>query len=200
MGILASNMSSVQAGGMGIEIEMDPSPVLLVAAWDKLGLDIRSFRVPLERSVRQVIGPSLKTNFDVGGRPQWEFLSPDYAAKRERKKSTRGMIGSSGAVTSGSFEGSIMGVANVLVLSGRLARTAGQLRIWDIDGLEGLATLSLPADVWYGAIHQEGHHPVPQREWAVFQPEDLDDIEKVFADWMEERVEDAALGRRAARI
>jgi hypothetical protein len=200
MGVIASNMTRVQAGGMGIEVEMDPTPVMLVASWNKLGVDIRSFRVPLERAIRQVISPSLQQNFEEGGRPQWEFLSPDYAAKREKQRSTRGAIGSGGKVTAGTFEGSIKGVANVLVLSGKLKRVAGQLNIWDVDGQEGLAQLKVPEDVWYGTVHQEGHHPVPQREWAVFQDEDLDKIEDVFAEWMEERVEDARLGRRAARI
>lgn len=190
------NISAHKAAGMGITVEMDPSPLLLVAQFDKLGLDIRSFKVPLERSVKQVVGPSLQQNFHAQGRPTvWTEL----AAQTVMQKEAAGYS----AVAS-----------RPLVRTQDLYQTAGDHRIWNIDGVEGFATLELPADVWYGKVHQEGSEEggigtltrlkvrrtgkvvevlhgvqgfVPQRIWAIIQDQDIDAIEDIFQVWVFER-------------
>lgn len=192
MGVLASNMTRIRAGGMGIKIDMDPSPVLLVASFNKLGQDIRSFKVPLERSIREVVAPSLDENFAVGGRPPWQPLATQTLY---RKRS---------------------GGARPLIRTRALRMKAKQLNIWNIDGQEGLATLNLPGSVWYGAVHQGGAGSiigfresgeawgspgyVPERVWALFQEQDVRDIEKVFKKWVDERVELNLARLRAPRI
>jgi phage gpG-like protein len=190
------NVSSHYANSMGIIVDMDPSAILLVAWFDKLGLDIRSFRVPLERSVKEVVSPSLEKNFYAQGRPdQWQELSEDTVYRKERD----------GYGGTAPFP---------LVRSGALRDAAASPSIWNIDGMEGVATIELPESVWYGRVHQEGsgggagsvtRHKsrltgqiiertlgtkgtVPQRIWAVIQDEDIDAIEEVFDKWMEERL------------
>ena len=49
------NLNSAKAGSYGISISIDPAPVILVASFNKLGQDIRSFKEPLKRSVQQVV-------------------------------------------------------------------------------------------------------------------------------------------------
>lgn len=195
MGIIASNMTATKAGGMGIELSMTPSPVIIVASFNKMGTDIKSFHEPLKRSIQQVLAPSIRQNFDQGGRPdRWEPLHPHTI--RQKKQNT----------------------GTILVRSGSLRRKAGQLNQWKIDGLDGIATMSLDGDIWYGIVHQEGSGEsfeggsivesggstlntteltifgsgrgyVPQRMWALIQDEDVDEIERIFDQWLQERIE-----------
>jgi len=192
-----ANISAMQAASFGLEIDMDPSAIIMIASFDKLGLDIRSFRVPLERSVREVMAPSLRQNFFEQGRPdQWQELA-------EQTVYTKELLGYSATAP---FP---------LVRTGKLRTVAGQINLWVIDGIEGTATVELPETVWYGRVHQEGGSSggigsierrrsrltgqikeiergvpgyVPQRIWAIIQDRDIDAIEEVFDKWLEERL------------
>lgn len=167
-------MSQAQAGGLGFTVTMIPTAAILVRDFDKLGLDIRSFRVPLERSVREVLAPSLRRNFDVGGRPNaWAELSGYTILQREQQ----------------GYE-----PFAPLVRTGRLQRVAGQLNLWTINGPAGEAYISsLPQRAWYGAIQHMGFvggndAVTPARPWALIQAEDIDGVEEVFETWLDERL------------
>lgn len=184
--------------------DFKPSIGVVARDIDRLGMDIRSMKEPLVRSVKNVLIPSIKHNFTSGGRPPWEPLAADTVKLRG---------GSSWPI---------------LVQSGRLRRAAGQFNIWTVT--ETSATVkSLPSNVWYGKLHQEGfggfgqyidaakkqlgsktkapeilkhafslldsakgigtHRKIaiPQRRFIMFQEDDLDEIQEVFADWLLER-------------
>ena len=191
-GITRSMMSS-----MGLSITFSPTIGLSASRIDKLGMDIRSFREPLKRSIQQVIAPSFLTNFDVGGRPAWIPLSPSTLEIRSR-------FGRTGD--------------RILVRTGALRRTMGQYNIWSVSDKAAMIK-DLPANVWYGAIHQAGassggfksllerhggdvksalraaEQPgaakgfgIPARPFAILQEEDIEGIERVFWNWFEERV------------
>lgn len=198
VGLGPINISGRAAGGMGITVDMDPSPLILVAQFNKLGLDIRSFREPLKRSIQQVVAPSLQKNFDVEGRPDnWVPLAVGTITQKARI----GMNSTSARIP--------------LFRYAKLYKQAGQLNLWKIDGLEGTAIAQLPENLFYGRIHQEGANEdgigsvsrhksratgkyveiahgvqgfVPQRMWAVIQDEDVDGIEEVFDAWVQERL------------
>lgn len=194
------NMGAGTARSMGISVSMNPSPVLLVAQFNKLGADIRSFKEPLTRAVKQVVSPSLQQNFLSQGRPD---VWPELAEATYYRKQRDGYSS----------------VANFpLIRTKRLFNRAGSFSIWKIDGRDGTASIDLPNDVWYGKVHQEGagltfdmggggvhRHKnrrtgmivettfgevgsVPQRMWALLQEKDIDDIEKVFQKWLKERL------------
>lgn len=190
------NVSSRAAGGMGLEVDMDPSPLLMVASFNKLGLDIRSFHEPLKRSIQQVVAPSMVQNFYAQGRPdQWPELAQATVDIKSRE----------GFTSTAPFP---------LVRTGALRKAAGQLNLWKIDGVDGTAIIELPASLDYGRIHQEGANEdgvggtwirksrttgktvtttfgvkgfVPQRMWAIIQDEDVDKIDTVFSKWLSER-------------
>jgi phage gpG-like protein len=157
--------------------------------------------------------PSIRKNFDVGGRPEpgWEPLA-DYTVE-------------------------VRGSAQpILVRSGALKRTASSFNIWSI-GETSAAIKQLPSTVWYGNIHQEGYGSlgqkarkllggqasaasvaevasrlfeqsgatrekgrretkfvIPQREFALFQESDIEKIQEIFADWMEDRADQVGRG------
>jgi phage gpG-like protein len=194
--------------------EFKPSLGIVAKDVERFGIDIRSMREPLTRSIRQVMVPSIRKNFQVGGRPGWEPLSA--ATIRQRGDAWP-----------------------ILVRSKRLRRGVTTIKVWSIT--RTAATIrDLPDRIWYGKVHQAGssgnafggnkwfkpyqkkaaellgpeadqkeidelafkifdrrlikHGPapaatadIPARPFAVFQDEDLDDIQEVFADWLEER-------------
>lgn len=200
--------------------EFKPSLGIVAKSIDKFRMDIRSFREPLKRSVQQVMIPSFRENFIVGGRPSWEPLAVETVRKR----------GATGPI---------------LIRSGKLKRGVTTLSIWTIT--DKAATIKdLPPRIWYGKVHQGGsaggrfsannwfkpyqaaarkvlgpeanqkeidelgfkmfdrrlvqHGPaprdaahIPARPFAVFQEEDIDRIQNIFADWLIERAQRAGV-------
>jgi|SRR5262245_38063962 len=198
-----------------VVFDFKPSLGIIARDLDRLGLDIRSFREPLKRSVQQVMIPSFHQNFELGGRPTWPELS-------ERTLQRHAEEGGSG---------------RPLVKSGLLERVATQLNIWTIT--QNTASIrGLPPKVWYGNLHQQGYGTfgarrratgasiqealqqvvsearagqgkkaakvvIPQREFINIQGEDYDDIEEVFSKWLQERIDRfiaRGLGDRLVRL
>lgn len=170
-----ASFTGERSGVQFLEIDFDPEPVILAAAFNTFALNIRSFRVPLERSVRQVLAPSLAQNFEEGGRPAWIPLSDITIAEKTRK---------------GAKDPS-----KILVRSGQLMKKAGQINMWTIKGPSGEAFINAGTlgKVFYGVYHNFGmaggadEPGYPQREWAMIQPEDANEIEEIFFVWIEER-------------
>lgn len=160
--------TGVGFGGALTRFDFKPSIGITAARVDKLGADIRSFREPLKRSIQQVVAPSIRENFDVGGRPAWEGLS-DYAIARHEKEG---------------------GTGEPLVKKGTLRKKAGQLNIWTIT--KETATIQ-KFPLWYGYLHQAGYDSllaakIPQRRFIMLQPEDIPEIDRVFEEWLDERI------------
>jgi phage gpG-like protein len=189
--------------------EIEPSIGIVAKDIDRLGLAITSFEEPLKRSVMTVMIPSIRKNFEQGGRPnKWQKLAP-YTLQ------VKGGLG----IPDGDLP---------LHRYGHLKRGATLFSIWDI-GRTSATVRKLPPNVWYGAIHQAGtggfapfverarsalgaragglavlrmafrildeergtgsHRAVqiPQRRFILFQEDDIDDIQQVFYEWLVEQ-------------
>lgn len=187
-----------------VDLKFEPSAGIMARRVDKLGLDIRSFKEPLKRSVQQVMIPSIQLNFIMGGRPPWEPLSEQTVARKGNSK--------------------------ILIDSGALAKQMGYLKIWTIDR-EKAFIADLPEKVWYGKVHQagasfsvkyksvgaidfgaikqalpwatregstfpsSGQGAIPARPFVMIQPDDEEEIEEIFDQWLGERIARAGLGR-----
>lgn len=172
----------------GLTFAFTPSLGISAKNIDKLGLDIRSFREPLKRSIQQVLAPSFKMNFRAGGRPdRWEPLAEETIKFR---------------ATQGYAPGPI------LVRSGKLMKTIQQFNIWSINNTQAAIT-DLPEKIWYGKVQQGGlvKHGrtaaagnIPAREFVLIQGEDYDKIEEVFAKWFVERMEKTKAYKRSRGI
>jgi phage gpG-like protein len=197
-----------------VSFEFKPTLGILARDMDKLGIDIRSFREPLTRAVKQVMIPSIKKNFDSQGRPGWEPLAEDTLLLRDR-------LGQTGPI---------------LNRTGQLKRNMGYQTMWSITQ-EYAIIKDLPQRVWYGKVHQEGRSGmqtriknevakakkrgfvlspgnaaknvmkqmdaelksgqaskhsrtnIPARPFVMFQDQDYDDIEEVFGKWLQERID-----------
>jgi|SRR3954463_13635015 phage virion morphogenesis protein len=154
----------------GISITLIPTIKILTRDLNRFAGDIRSFRDPLRRSVREVMAPSFRRNFYEGGRPPWEPLQPSTLERRVRA-----------------------GQGNSpLVATGDLQRAAGQMNIWNFTATSA-SIEGLPSHVSYGTVHQLGFRDrsgaeVPARPFFVVQDEDAQEIDQVFARWIRERL------------
>lgn len=183
----------------GVNISFRPSPTILAAGLTKLGHDVGSFREPLQRAVKEVMIPSIRANFERGGRPPWPPLK---AFTVERK-----------------------GHATILQDTGALMHTMEQDSIWTITDEYALIK-DLPNTVWYGKVHQGGANfgggrkakalvnigtgaksqrrvvgeggggggNIPARPFVVMQKSDQKKIETIFRHWLDERIR-ANVGR-----
>jgi phage gpG-like protein len=187
-----------------IELGWSISPSIGLVAKDlrRLGLELESFKEPITKSIKQVMMPSIRKNFQMGGRPDsWEPLA-EYTIE---------VRGNSGPI---------------LVRTGALARGASSFGIWTVSDTSA-AVKGLPNSIWYGAIHQAGaggfgsymdrakselgHRPrgsdilklafemmaekrgsarkerkttIPQRQFIMYQEDDIDDIQQIFYEWL----------------
>lgn len=167
-------ITDIKVKGLRLDVDLmfdfHPSIGLLAKQVDTFGMNIKSFREPLKRSIQKVLAPSFRANFDAQGRPlRWAPLAEFTVEKR----------GASGPI---------------LDRSGLLKRTIQQFNIWSIDS-EKAAITNLPQKIWYGKLHQAGYKGTgkatfsfPERPFVLIQdPDDYDAIEKVFFDWLQER-------------
>lgn len=158
-------------------LELTFKPPLAVIQKDlrTLGVDLRSLREPLKRSIQQVIIPSIRANFDAQGRPAW---APYAASTLEFHE----MLGTEMS-------------RSLLNRTGALKSSATTLAIWSI-GKEDAKLNGLPSKVWYGNLHQTGGRggkqtgkgTIPARPFIMFQDEDYEKITEVFAKWLDERI------------
>lgn len=123
---------------------------------------IKSFREPLTKSVREVVIPSIRKNFDAEGRPHWRPLAPATVLDR----------GASGPI---------------LDRTGKLRKVATQFNIWSYSKDQATIT-GLDSRVKYAKYHQSGTSKMPQRAFVLFQDEDEDAIERIFYTWLEGRL------------
>lgn len=146
-----------------IDLDVRIIPPQVARDYAGLARDVRSFHEPMKRSVQQVMAPSLRLNFEVGGRPGWVPLAAATLEKKSRKGQPE----------------------DILIATGVLRRKAGQLNLWKIT--RTTAEIMLPNDIQYAVFHMTGTNKMPAREWAIIQPEDADAITEVFDRWIRER-------------
>ena len=185
-------VGSLRLDGGIVSFEFQPTIGMLARDIDRLGIDIRSFREPLERAIKQVMLPSIAQNFVEEGRPEhWKPLA-------EYTMNERGNAGP------------------ILTRTGALRQGAVQFNNWEINQVAAVFR-GLPDRVKYGNVHQAGYggdpqevmkmsaqqiakgakraqkFVIPARPFVLYQEEDEFRIEEIFAEWLEERA--ARVGR-----
>lgn len=146
-------------------VEMQPSAAELVAGLSRYAGSLRSLKQPLEQSVDRVIRPGIEERFAMEG-PGWEPLSPETIATRRREGFSDGPI---------------------LTKTGNLRTVATQKNIWDIQGQQGTAFVTDLPGAEYGWVHEFGGGRVPQRSFLEIGPEEMDQIEGIFQEFLAER-------------
>lgn len=152
-----------------LDVDITPNSLIMGAAFGAVANGFRTYRQPLEESVRSIAIPSIIENFEVGGRPPWTPHSDQTELRRDR-------------------EGTLGGEPqDILIESGTLFGDATKLARWTITGEEAYIS-NLPSRSAYGRFHQTGAEmarggSLPRRPWASVTTQDVDAIEDIFARW-----------------
>lgn len=206
-GMINGSVVKFAVGGMRFDREIEagwqvsPSLGMVAADVDRLGLEIENMREPITRSIVQVMIPSTARNFAEEGRPPWEPLA-DY---------TRKVRGDSGPILdrSGKLKRGVTKLHIWNVKDNSAAVTELPPEIWygaiHQSGYGGFSKYIKQAK----AMAPKGARPkqindlafallgrvapsrqskirIPQRRFLMFQEDDIDDIQQVFAEWLED--------------
>jgi phage gpG-like protein len=166
-------------------VDITPNSVVMGAAFGAVARGFRTFRQPLDQSVRSVGIPAIIENFEVGGRPPWVPHAETTVERRDRQ----GTLGGE--------------PQDILIETGQLFGDATKLARWTITGQEAYIS-NLPSRSAYGRFHQTGADlarggTLPQRPWASMESDDVDRIEEIFARWRD-GIFLANMWRRVRRI
>jgi phage gpG-like protein len=163
-------------------LQFEPSLGITAARINKLGADINDFKDILRKCIREVVIPSIQTNFTSGGRPPWPPRSQETIEFR-------------------AMMGEDIG-PSVMIRSGALMGAMNDIGLWTITDDFAILT-DIPDSVWYGKVHQAGfggktssagkHEiaAIPARPFVMFQPEDEDRILELFEEWLGEKIQRA---------
>lgn len=167
----------------GLEMFFDESILISAKKMDRLGGELKDFRTPLKRALRQVVIPSIQQNFIKGGRPRWVPLTSDTVRQKG-------------------------GNARPLRRTDNLMSGMNNISLWTIDR-ERAVLNDLPQNIWYGKVHQSGiggshisslddvtgritnvgdKGAIPARPFIVLQEQDLPEIDRIFAEWVDEQI------------
>lgn len=188
-----------------------PAPGIVAKDINKLALDLESFRVPLTSAIKLVVIPSIRKNFMVGGRPEpgWEPLA-EYTIR------VRGdawpILVRSGALKRAATSFSIWTVGKETASIRQLPSSVwyGNLHQAGYGSLGTIARRELGAgatqedvearmmELFMGArpAKKQSKFVIPQREFAMFQEEDIEKIQEIFVKWMEEQADKVGRGWR----
>jgi phage gpG-like protein len=119
-----------------ISFEFKPSVGILARDIDLLGMRLSTFREPLQRSIVEVMIPSIRKNFEAEGRPGWTPMA-------ESTRLIRARLGDRGS-------------SRLLHRTGALEAAATSESLWSVTDVFA-AVKALPASVGYGNVHQEGY-------------------------------------------
>lgn len=156
---------------VGFSLDFDfPNIKVESAKLSRFSGKIRSFREPLKNSIRDIVAPSIRENFDTGGRPAWEGYAS--STKKRKKYPPFGK--------------------RLLIRTGRLRSGASQQNVWKLSSDQATVN-GLPAAVSYGYYHQSGTEHLPARPFMMIQPEDEDAIEELFKKWVNDRMSESGL-------
>lgn len=167
--------SKIDAGP--VTIEFSPPLGAIIDALTQIDRDLSNMRTPLTDSVKKVVIPSIDANFEAGGRPPWQPLSPETLERRARE---------------GTGE-------RLLQVTGAMRQAATQFSRWDV-GTEEAQISNWPANQLIKvAVHNDGTdragpnrtNHIPARPFLLLQDEDADKITEIFLDWVELRARGA---------
>ena len=153
----------------GITVQIIPSVIEIQGRLSAVALSLRSFRIPLQMAVRNIIAPRFYQNFDDSGAPgeqRWAPLQTGTVAWKFQNGFARYAV-------------------EPLLRTGKLQKASAYQNNWTISA-ESASFETLREDVAYGFAHQYGFYHnrggyfVEARPWAVISEEDIDKIMGIF--------------------
>jgi phage gpG-like protein len=160
-------------------------------------------REPLSLSVIEVMMPSIRANFQAEGRPPWEPLSP--VTIQFRNGATGPILHRTGNLQRAATSFKIWSISNTSATVKNLPSSVwyGVLHQEGFGGFKPFMQAAQSAlgskasfrditrhafellDAARGGATSHRKITIPQRQFIMYQDEDIDSIQEVFADWME---------------
>lgn len=186
-----------------------PAPGIMARDVNKLGLELESFKEPLRTAIKMVMIPSIRKNFRVGGRPEpgWDPLAP-YTI--EVRGNAWPILIRSGALMKAATSFSIWTITKETASIREMPTRVwyGNIHQGGYGSIGSIARRELGAGAAQEDIEQRmmelflGARPpsrqskfvIPQREFALFQEEDIVKIQEIFIEWMEAKADKVGRG------
>lgn len=212
-GMIDSHQIKFSVGGLRFDRDIEvgwkisPSIGLVAKDIDKMGLAITSFKEPLTRAIVTVMIPSFRKNFEQSGRPKWKKLAP-YTLQ------VKGQLGISdgdkplhrtGALKRAATMLRIWDIGNTSATIRKLPEDVwygaihqsgyGGFGVFVAQAKKSLGPRASGADVLNLAFKLNdaarggkgkvaGAAAIPQRQFIMYQEDDIDDIQDVFYEWL----------------
>lgn len=136
--------------------------IITAEAIDRVDRAFRDFTEPLTRSLREVILPSIRENFDSEGRPPWERLAESTVERRQSAHP-------------------------ILYQSGTLRDVATDPQTWKVTQ-DTVSPEGIDSKLEYAKYIQGGTRLMPARPFLVLQDEDGEKIQEIFGRWVDEQI------------
>jgi|SRR5215471_411071 len=151
---------------VGFTIDFIPTIGVIVGGLAEMAASLEDVQSLLEQAVDQVMVPSIHENFLQSGRPDaWEPLAEGTIAQRAAAGQEGPPLIRTGALLSAAID---PGSWEILAFGGE-----GAASLVDLPGAE------------YGVFHQTGTTFIPQREFLLFQQNDLEKLEFLMGTWVD---------------
>ena len=139
-----------------------PQAIATANAIDQIERSFHDFHEPLVQSLREVIITSVRTNFNVEGRPAWQELAESTVRKRGTSHP-------------------------ILTNTGALKSESTNEQNWTVT-TDDVSLTGLDSAVPYAAYNQAGTSKMPAREFVSLQERDMTEIERVFSEWIDRKI------------
>lgn len=184
-----------------ITFHFEPSVAIIARKYDTLGHNLKDFRTPLRRSINEVIIPSIQMNFHKHGRPRWARLEENTVAN---KGGNMVPLQRSGRLMNTMKSSKLWTITRNTAYLADLPQSIWYGKVHQA----GLGAHDVQDEYEYGASStgrasdtssvigrfNEGEEgSIPPRPFVMIQPQDEDNIERVFEIWMEEQIIKAGL-------
>jgi phage gpG-like protein len=203
--------------------EFSPSLGIVAKRFAALANEFGDLREPLKKSISDVMTLSILENFMSGGRPDWEPLAPSTVARRQKESAGSMTLVRSGSLADVASSEGIWAVGKTSatikdlpgkvwygkVHQGGLAGNQFSGGNWfkkyesaarkiagpdeDDEEVTKLAYKIFDKRMLSHGPAPVGQSDIPARPFAMFQEEDIDAIQNIFAEWVEEKVREAGL-------
>jgi len=203
--------------------EFSPSLGIVAKRFAALGAEFADLSEPLRKSVGDVMTISILENFMSGGRPEWEELEESTLRRRAEEKSGTMTLVRSGKLADAASSEGIWSIGKTTatirdlpenvwygkIHQGGMAANQFSGGNWfekyqkaarkvagpdeDDEEINKLAYKLFDKRLIQHGPAPQGTAGIPARPFAMFQEQDIDDIQNIFIDWIDEQVREAGL-------
>lgn len=190
--------------------DMTPSIGLVAKDLFRMAEELESFREPLTKSIMMVMIPSFRKNFEQGGRPKWQELAPYTLYVKGQLGITDGdlPLHRTGALKRAVTQFRIWDVSDKAaairalpshVTYGYIHQAGyGGFGVYVDQAQKELGENARPFEVLLRAyeLNDEARGGkgkvakaagIPQRQFVMYQEDDIDDIQEIFYEWLVEK-------------